>query len=147
MVGLFSPAAGGSVIYDTSSLGGFFLNFGDDTMFITVTGVADTHNGTAALINCTYDGGINCNPGTSASSGFPGWIVWQRAGSTADLHDNSVVARWCVTGLDSTVPHNVQIRLGVNPAGGANLTFLEAAHFIIDSETMGGSPYACTAGS
>jgi hypothetical protein len=161
MVSQASAPSGGTVIYDTAPLGGFFLPQGHDTLFITVTAASETLYGARALVNCTYDGnpGPNCNPQFSPIDVFPGWTPWQKlpaalsgasncnddGGGAGACRDNSVVARWCIPGLDSTVPHNVQIRLAVDPAG--STTYLEAAHFIIDSEFMGNSRYACTQGA
>jgi hypothetical protein len=140
-----TPNQGGIVIYDTGPSGDFFLHPGDDTIFITVTGTGFTANPATGFVNCTYDYGNNCNTGTPFDS-FPGWTLWEGTEGVPFhvLASRSVVARWCVTGLDSTVPHNIQIRIAASP-GGDGLTALVAAHFVIDSEAMGGSPFACTA--
>jgi len=161
MATIASAPSGGTVIYDTAPLGGFFLPQGHDTLFITVTGASETLFGAGALVNCTYDGnpGPNCNPQFSPVGVFPGWTSWSKppaalygasncndsGGGASDCLANSVVARWCITGLDSSVPHNIQIRLAVDPAG--SVTYIEAAHFVIDSEFMGKSSYACTQGA
>lgn len=136
-----SPGGGGGTVCYSRT---FSDDPGIDTLFIEVTGTADTHNGADNMVACLLDG-VPCRPEASFSSGLSGWLVWQKAAPTADLHDNSVVSRWCTqvpADFDFGGIHTLTVKIASRPGGGANSAFLEGYHVTVDEEFTGGG---CTA--
>lgn len=132
-----------------------FVPFGVNTLYVTFSGTADTHDGAQLLLSCNV-GGVFCNPGGGGAAGSPaGWITVQRlpnggangscnngGGGPGDCHDNSIFATWCVdlarVRLNPPATAPVELRLasagGTNPQGA--FVFFEKAHVYIDANDL-----------
>jgi len=139
----------------------------DNTLYITISAVGDTHKGNAGWFSCNLDGdptlvpiGAYCNPGSGGHAGAPaGWLSLEKhfnydfvtynggitggdgGGGNGDMHDNSIQYQWCVSVVPGSM-HTVQIRLASSLTGGGaglnNNVFFEAAHFYVDSSSTRG---------
>src|SRR5260370_32361171 len=119
----------------------------DNTLYVTISAVGDTHKGNAGWFSCNLDGdptlvptGSYCNPGSGGAAGAPaGWLSLEKhfnydfvtynggltggdgSGGNGDTHDNSIQYQWCVSVGPGSM-HTVQIRLASSlTAGGAGL--------------------------
>jgi hypothetical protein len=155
------PASTGSVAGDDGSLvysKTVFTQAPDqNVLYITISTVADTHEGAALWINCRVDG-VDCNPGFGGAAGAPGgWIAVNKlpaadggasncndgGGGAGDCDDNSVYYTWCKaiehvdgggSGLGGGSAHTVEIRMATSASG--STVFIEAAHFYVDSSDI-----------
>ncbi len=123
-----------------------------NVLYVTVSAVADTHDGSALWINCRVDG-VDCNPGFGGAAGAPGgWIAVNKlpaadggasncndgGGGAGDCHDNSVYYTWCAAvvpdDLGGGSAHTVELRMATSHSG--KTVFFEAAHIFVDASDL-----------
>ena len=92
--------------------------------YVTVTGTADVHGGSVESLGCQVDGN-DCAPDE--------FIRIQK--QNADLHDNSVVARWCMI-LPSNSPNSHTFTIYQEGSGGDNV-YIEKVLITIDGAQSG----------
>lgn len=121
-----------------------------NVVMITISGQSDVHNGARLRLSCHFDAG-SCNPSGWVSAmrhpnynlyysgaGFPGDCGSCGSGA-GDLHDNSVVASWCVNPGPGT-SHSVQLRMASDstPDSGSagKHVYMEKIMFTIDAASV-----------
>lgn len=120
-----------------------------NTVYVTLSATADTHNGAALWLSCVMDG-VACNPGLvhSALVEVPccftrsGWVPVQKhlnwegfpdkpilgdgGGGGGDVHDNVVHYTWCIArGRTDAAPTTIQVRIassGYDDEAGQNFS-------------------------
>jgi len=144
---------GGVVVYDKT----IKIHDDIDVLYVTFSAQADSHNGSALLMNATVNGGL-IQPllgQTAGGGGGPhlqtGWYTLlilptsagtnncnDGAGGTADCHDNTIYFSGCTRVLDEEhkgpQTANIQIKLADLPGGGANVAFYERSTIYIDGQ-------------
>jgi hypothetical protein len=157
IVGVF-PNSVDSVMGDDGTLvyrKTIFVPFDQNVLYITFSGVGDTHDGAALWLNCRVDG-ANCNPGFGGAAGAPaGYVALNKlpsfvalpvgaiatcndgGGGFADCHDNTLYATWCVPIHFEGGTFTVELRLATSISGAE--VFFEAAHVYIDSNCITGN--------
>ncbi len=148
---------GGLVIYKKSE----FVPAGQvNTMFITVSGTGDTHNGARLQLAAKIDGKACSDGGNPVGSAPPGWTTVSRhknynagdfvlgvtpfggdgGGGAGDLHDNSIHYEWCCP-VDFTADgtHTFEVRMASVPdfaeptlTGIPPVVFMEGTFFYVD---------------
>jgi len=127
-----------------------FVPASDNTMYVILSAVADTHGGSALWISCRINGAF-CNPGTGGAAGTPaGWIAVNKlpapttstncndgGGGTGDCHDNSDHYTWCVPEAKFAPGLNT-VDLKMASSDGISVVFMETAHVFIDSSNIKG---------
>ncbi|TLY24510.1 MAG: hypothetical protein E6K64_06535 [Nitrospirae bacterium] len=107
---------------------------GCDTLYVTISAVADTDFETALWLTCKVDGSF-CNPGSTFATDTPGWISVQVQNQVGREEDNGFYYTWCTQITPGT--HFVEIRFASGTSG--NSVYVEAEHYYIDaSNTVGG---------
>lgn len=145
--------AGGAVKYTK------VLTIPFKVVYITFSGQADVHNGSALLMNANIvdSAGVvtQCNIDSGLPSAGPsGWATLLKlpaptastncddgGGGTGDCHDNTIMFSCCVqitpdTEGDDTTPattHTVNIKLADRPGGGSNFALYERSTIYIDA--------------
>ncbi len=139
----------GIVVYSKT----VFVPLGQNTLFVTLSTTADTHDGAAAWLSCRLNGAF-CTPGFGGAGATPpGWINLNKhknyalglngdgGGGAGDMHDNSLYYQWC-TPVKPGI-NNVELKLASSGpdfetgTGAVPPTvFFEAAHIYIDSSRM-----------
>jgi len=141
----------GTVVYDKT------VGFpGDvDVLYVTFSAQADTHNGSALLMNATVNGNL-IQPlagQTAGGGGGPhvqtGWYTLNLlpqpptvtncgdgGGGSADCHDNTIYFSGCyaLQPADDKKTAHVVIKLADLPGGGANRAFYERSTIYIDGQ-------------
>jgi len=131
-----TPGAGGASFYKKTIAPGPTEN----VMYVTVFATGDTHSFIAAnsqLWDCEITSGTTttfCQPGTSSSSGFPGWVNLQTPG--ADEHDNSISYSWCVALPKRTQVKPFTIQLFMASLNGVDPVFVEGGHVFLDTSQL-----------
>jgi len=92
--------------------------------YVTVTGTADVHSSAVESLGCQIDGN-DCAPSE--------FIRIQKQG--ADLHDNSVVARWCMI-LPANSPNLHTFTIYQEGSGGSTV-YIEKVLITVDGAQSG----------
>jgi hypothetical protein len=149
--------AGGLVVYSKT----LKVPEGVNVLYVTFSGQADSHEGSALLMTATVNGAL-VEPlagQTAGGGGGPhvqtGWYTLLHlpdsgagtncndgGGGTADCHDNGIYFTGCAhiasTGKkdddDEKTTATVEIKLANLPGGGANTSFYERATIYIDGQ-------------
>jgi hypothetical protein len=142
---------GGIVVYD--KMVGFPADV--NVLYVTFSGNADTHNGSALLMTATVNGNLieplagQLGTGGGGPTEQTGWYTLSKlpaaltgnncndgGGGTGDCHDNAVMFSGCYAlgPNDDKKTAHVQVMLADMPGGGDNLAFYERATFYIDGQ-------------
>ncbi len=126
---------------------------GDNTLYVTIGGTGDFHNGAQLLLSCN----VNNDPCRveSFGGGATGWVALARyrdynldysgpgfsgdgGGGAGDLHDNGFYYTWCKK--VGAGQRNVRLRMASgNIDGAADPTvFIEELHVFVDSNRIVG---------
>jgi hypothetical protein len=145
--------AGGVVVYDKT----LKLKNDIDVLYITFSGQADTHDGSALLMTAMVNGrlieplagqdesgggGPYVQTGWYTLSHLPAGVGVQNCndggGGTADCHDNTIYFSGCFNlGPNDDERARVQIKLASLPVGADGIAFYERATIYIDGQRQG----------
>jgi hypothetical protein len=137
------PASGGTVIYSRVVVAPPGVN----TLYVTLSGTGDTHDGAASEFACLVDG-QSCRTNPGGVDGAPnGWITLKKlpaalgapncndgGGGPGDCHDNSIYYTWCATVRPNPfgpTPHKVAVKMATSKVG--SKVFIEKVHFYVDA--------------